>query len=73
MITQAYIDTLAKCLVEGAEDPTTPAHKRMCDLIRADVSLRLPPYACQEAYLKSPTFVGDFRGLQYSHMYSHCT
>ncbi|KAK9916110.1 hypothetical protein WJX75_008722 [Coccomyxa subellipsoidea] len=33
---KAYIDTLAKCLVEGAEDPTTPAHKRMCDLIRAD-------------------------------------
>ncbi|EIE26064.1 hypothetical protein COCSUDRAFT_61060 [Coccomyxa subellipsoidea C-169] len=33
---KAYIDALAKALVEGAEDPTRPAHKRMCDLVRAD-------------------------------------
>ena len=38
-MVQAYIDALATCLMEGAEDPTQPAHARMCELIRADVSL----------------------------------
>lgn len=39
MIGQAYIDALATCLMEGAEDPAKPAHARMCELIRADVSI----------------------------------
>ncbi|BDA44346.1 hypothetical protein COCOBI_05-5300 [Coccomyxa sp. Obi] len=33
---KAYIDALAACLMEGAEDPADPAHERMCELIRAD-------------------------------------
>ncbi len=39
VLVQAYNDSLAACLMEGAEDPTKPAHARMCELIRADVSL----------------------------------
>jgi hypothetical protein len=38
MYAQAYIDALAKCLMEGADDPSTPAHARMCELIKAMVS-----------------------------------
>lgn len=39
VLVQAYNDSLAACLMEGSEDPTKPAHARMCELIRADVSL----------------------------------
>ena len=34
---QAYIDELAKVLMEGADNPSTPAHARMCQLIKANV------------------------------------
>jgi hypothetical protein len=37
MILQYYIDEMAKCLMEGAEDPASPAHARMLELIEAMV------------------------------------
>jgi hypothetical protein len=40
-LLQAYIDALAKCLMEGAEDPSTPAHARMCELIKAMVGFQV--------------------------------
>ena len=35
--TQAYIDELAQTLMEGAEDPSTPAHARLLELTKANV------------------------------------
>lgn len=36
-VLQYYIDELAKTLMEGADNPATPAHARMCQLINANV------------------------------------
>ena len=40
---QFYIDEMAKCLMEGAEDPASPAHARMLELIDAMVRAHMRP------------------------------
>ena len=52
---QAYIDELAQTLMEGADDPSTPAHARLVELISANVrpfllpqeQAKLSPSSCQ--------------------------
>ena len=44
-LVQAYIDELARTLMEGAEQPDTPAHARMVQLTNANV-IGLPSSDC---------------------------